>query len=230
MMIGCLCIHGFTGAPNEVNPLADYLKKETDWMIRVPTLPGHGDTLQLKGINYKQWLQHAEEELKWLLEKCEIVYIIGFSMGGLIASYLATLYPVNKLVLLSAAAYYINVKQLAKDIKDIVKDTVKGDLGTNELFLRYKKKITATPIGATVQFRKLVSKVRKILPEVKIPTFIAQGENDGIVPMKSAQYLYDSIGASIKEVLYIPNSKHHICHCDQNEQLFKEILFFLKSE
>jgi carboxylesterase len=226
-MIGCLCIHGFTGSPYEVAPLVSFLEKRTDWLLVVPTLPGHGDTLSLKGISYTQWLEHAEKELKWLLSKCEIVYVIGFSMGGLIASYLATMYPIDKLVLLSAAAYYINFKQLAEDIKEIVLDSIKGSLASNELFLRYKKKITATPIGATIQFRKLVSQVRPMLPQVHCPTLIAQGESDGIVPMKSAQYLYEYIGANTKEILYIPGSKHHICHCEQNERLFEKILSFL---
>ncbi|WP_442597595.1 alpha/beta hydrolase [Neobacillus sp. D3-1R] len=229
-MIGCLCIHGFTGAPYEVAPLADYLEKKTDWMIRVPTLPGHGEVLQLKGITYQKWLEHAEYELQGLLDNCEQVYCIGFSMGGLIASYLATKYKIDKLVLLSAAAYYINFKQLTEDMKEMVKDTLRGEINQNELFLRYKKKITATPIGATIQFRKLVTEVRRILPEVTIPTFIAQGESDGIVPMKSAQFLFETIGASKKELLYIPKSKHHICHCDENEKLFEEILAFLQSD
>jgi carboxylesterase len=227
-MIGCLCIHGFTGSPYEVAPLVSFLEKNTDWLLRVPTLPGHGDTLQLRGVTYKQWLQHSENELRWLMSKCEKVYVIGFSMGGLIASYLATKFPIDKLVLLSAAAYYINLKQLAMDIKDMVRDSFKGNLTSNELFLRYKKKITATPIEATIQFRKVVTKVRPILPEIKIPTFIAQGEVDGIVPIKSAQYLYEQIGTKTKEILYIPNSKHHICHCDQNELLFEKILLFLQ--
>jgi carboxylesterase len=229
-MIGCLCIHGFTGAPYEVAPLADFLEKHTDWLISLPTLPGHGDNLQLKGVSYNQWLKHAEDELKWLQSKCEVVYLIGFSMGGLIASYLAAKYKVNKLVLLSAAAYYINVKQLAEDIKDMIRDSFKGVLRDNELFLRYKKKITATPIGATLQFRKLVSEVRPILTEIKIPTFIAQGELDGIVPMKSARYLYETIGATKKEILYIPNSKHHICYCEENRLLFEKVLLFLQKD
>jgi carboxylesterase len=226
-MIGCLCIHGFTGSPYEVAPLVAFLEKKTDWLLRVPTLPGHGDILQLKGVSYKEWLEHAERELKSLLEICETVYIIGFSMGGIIASYLVTKYSINKLVLLSAAAYYINLKQLAEDMKEMFRDSLKGNLASNELFQRYKKKITGTNIGATIQFRKLVSEVRPMLPEVKIPTLIAQGEADGIVPMKSAQYLYENIGANTKEILYIPKSKHHICHCDENELLFEKILSFL---
>ncbi|WML50198.1 alpha/beta fold hydrolase [Neobacillus sp. PS3-34] len=155
-MIGCLCIHGFTGAPYEVEPLVEYLKEQTDWLFSVPTLPGHGDNLSLKGIKYQQWIEYAEEELKKLLANCDQVYVIGFSMGGLIASYLAANYNIDKLVLLSAAAYYINPRQLVLDLKNVLIDTVQGNIAKNELFLRYKRKIIQTPLEATLQFRRLV--------------------------------------------------------------------------
>ncbi|WP_066301716.1 alpha/beta hydrolase [Bacillus sp. FJAT-29937] len=226
-MIGCLCIHGFTGAPFEVEPLVSYLKKRTNWEIAVPTLPGHGDTLSLKGIEYKNWIEHAEQELRQLIEKCETVYVIGFSMGGLIASYLAVHYPVTKLVLLSAAAYYVNPKQLLLDIGEMAKDAFRGRLTENEMFMRYKRKILATPITATLQFRRLVAAIRPILGKIEIPTLIAQGECDGVVPPKSAQYLYHRIGTSVKKLIYLKESKHLICHCDERENLFSEIYQFL---
>ena len=227
-MIGCLCIHGFTGAPSEVDPLVEYLENETDWKLAVPTLPGHGDTLALKGIEYNQWIKHAEQELEKLLQSCEKVYVVGFSMGGMIASYLAVHFPVEKLVLLSAAAYYVNPKQLLVDIGLMFKDLYKGKLHDNELFLRYKRKIKETPLTATLQFRKLVSSVRPLLTEVSVPTFIAQGEIDGVVPPKTAQYLYNHIGSSSKKLFYLKNSKHLICHCEERVNLFENILFFLE--
>ncbi|MDZ5474590.1 alpha/beta fold hydrolase [Bacillus sp. 31A1R] len=229
-MIGCLCIHGFTGSPSEVEPLVDYLKHQTNWQIVVPTLPGHGELLNLKGISYNQWIEHAENELKKLLASCEKVFVIGFSMGGLIASYLAVHYPIDKLILLSAAAYYVNPKQLALDVSGMLKDASRGKLLENELFLRYKKKIKETPLTATIQFRKLVANIRPILEKVNIPTLIAQGECDGVVPPKSAQFLYNSISTMNKRLLYFKESKHLICHCDERERLFKEVYTFLNDE
>ncbi|MBT2695304.1 alpha/beta fold hydrolase [Bacillus sp. ISL-55] len=229
-MIGCLLIHGFTGSPFEVEPLAQSLKERTDWKIVVPTLPGHGDELRLKGIKHDEWLNHAENELKALLKECDTVYVVGFSMGGLIASYLASNYRVDKLVLLSAAAYYVNPKQLASDIKEMMRDTLKGNLKENELFRRYTRKIKETPMTATLQFRRLVSKIKPILNDVKVPTLIAQGESDGIVPPKSAHYLYENIGAEEKRLIFYKNSKHLICHCDEKEHLFDEVYDFLTSK
>ncbi|HWJ77479.1 MAG TPA: alpha/beta fold hydrolase [Niallia sp.] len=227
-MTACLCIHGFTGSPNEVMPLVKFIEQNTDWEVSIPTLPGHGENLQLKGISYHEWLVYAEKELEKLLNTHEKVYVIGFSMGGLIASYLTTQYPVDKLILLSAAAYYINPRQLGKDITKIVLDLVKGKQSENELYIRYTNKIKNTPLAAAIQFRKLVRYVRPKLPEVQIPTFIAQGDSDGIVPLKSAAYLYNTIRAEQKRIIYVKDSKHLICHSDSSQHLFEEILAFLK--
>jgi carboxylesterase len=228
MMIGCLCIHGFTGSPDEVAPLAEYLQKRTDWVIKTPTLPGHGKQLQLKGITYDQWFQAAERELQALMEICETIYVIGFSMGGVIAVYLAEKYKIDKLVLLSAAFYYVNPRQLIKDIHEIVRDGWRRRLRENPLFIRYKNKILATPLTAILEFRKLVNEVRPRLPNVHIPALIVQGEKDAIVPMKSAHYLYNKIGSSQKKLLFLRDSYHHVCHGPDRYLLFCEVEKFLR--
>lgn len=228
LMIGCLCIHGFTGAPFEVAPLVQFLEERTNWHFAVPTLPGHGDTLDLKGVHYNEWIDHADKALRGLMETCDTIYVIGFSMGGLIASYLAAHYPIDKLILLSTAAYYVNPKQLALDINEMFKDSFKGKLTDNELFIRYKRKILQTPLSATIQFRTLVTKVRPLLSGIHSPTLIAQGQCDGIVPPKSAKYLYSNIGAQHKKLIFYRNAKHLICYSDEREQLFWEVLLFLQ--
>jgi carboxylesterase len=227
-MIGCLCIHGFTGGPYEVEPLAHYLRERTGWLIETPTLPGHGETLQLKGITYDQWFHAAEEELQKLMKKCDIVYVIGFSMGGVIAAYLATKYPIEKLVLLSPAFYYVNPRQLLKDIRGMIRDSLRRQLKENPLFVRYKTKIVSTPFTAALEFRKLVNEVRPHLPHVHIPVLIVQGNEDGIVPIKSARYVYETIGSSAKKLLFLPSSHHHVCHGPDRQQLCEEVEIFLK--
>jgi len=226
-MIGCLLIHGFTGAPYEVEPLAAFLKERTDWEIRVPTLPGHGAPGSLKGVQYQEWIDYAEAELTQLAVTCNEVYVIGFSMGGMIASFLAAKYPVDKLILLSAAAFYVNPKQLAVDMKEMIKDSLHGKLRDNELFLRYKRKIKETPLAATFQFRRLVSFIKPLLHQVNVPTFIAQGECDGIVPPKSAEYLFHTISTKQKKLAFFKHSKHHICYCEERDLLFSQVLDFL---
>ena len=93
-MIGCLMIHGYTGSPYEISPLANHLEDRTNWKIEVPTLPGHGKNLDLRDVSHESWIETAEKELQQLMQNCDEIYLIGFSMGGMIASYLAAKYEV----------------------------------------------------------------------------------------------------------------------------------------
>lgn len=226
-MDGCLCIHGFTGSPYEVQPLADYLRAHTDWKIAVPVLPGHGETLSLKKISCNEWLDCAEAALLKLLDECETVYIIGFSMGGLIAAYLAARYPVRKLVMLSAAAKYLNPAQAREDLRLMVQDLREKKLHENELFLRYREKLLMTPPSAARQFQKVVGLARPALRKINIPVFIAQGTSDGIVPVKSAAYIYRRLSSAERHLYYSEGAKHLICHTGNTEELFKKVFTFL---
>ena len=133
MKTGVLCIHGFTGGPYEVQPIADYLENNTDWKIVVPTLPGHGETLELKKFRAENWMMEAELALRKLQKEVDQVIVIGFSMGGLIAIYLAKRYKIEKLVLLSAAAKYIYPTQILQDIREIAKEAMVGKLEANDV-------------------------------------------------------------------------------------------------
>ena len=71
MKTGVLCIHGFTGGPYEIQPFVDYLQAHTNWRIVVPTLPGHGETLELKKCNSRIWMMAAELALRQLQKEVD---------------------------------------------------------------------------------------------------------------------------------------------------------------
>ncbi|MFB6499649.1 alpha/beta hydrolase [Bacillus haynesii] len=227
-MIGCLCIHGFTGAPYELEPLASHLKQTADWQVEMITLPGHGEIPVLKGVCFQEWIACAEVELVRLLKTCDTVFLIGFSMGGMIAAYLAGKYPVSRLVLLSAAAQYISPGQLIQDLKNVIKDSLQGKLEDNLLYKRYKQKLTSTPVSSAFQFRKLVKMTKPALKNLRIPVLIVQGECDSIVPLSSAYYLYETIPSEEKELCLLPESKHHVCLEENSATLFQTVEAFLK--
>src|SRR5690625_6465964 len=69
-----------------------------------------------------------------LMEECAILYVIGFSMGGMIAAYLAAKYDVEKLVLLAPARKYISVGKIARRIGEVVMDAFRGKLDDNDFY------------------------------------------------------------------------------------------------
>ena len=230
METGVLFLHGFSGGPYEVQPFVDFIKERTDWILSIPTLPGHGDAehLEMKGYKAEHWLMEAEIACRELSKQVDEVMIVGFSMGGVIAMYLAMRYKVKKLVLLSAAVKYVSPMQLVKDIRTIAQDMIYHRLKENELFARYKFKLENVPLSATVEFMKVVRKTKPYIQQITCPTFIVQGSLDGIVPSNTAQLLFDQI-ASIEKYMYISKrGKHHICYSEDCEQWFEEVYHFLK--
>jgi|SRR5690625_3572793 len=226
-MIGCLIIHGYTGGPHEVQPLADYLLEQTDWDIVVPTLPGHGKNLQLEDASYRKWLKAAEKSLKRLKNKYEEIYLIGFSMGGMIAAYLAAKYNVNKLVLLATAGKFLSLKQMTLDFGDVIKDLIRGNLQQNSTYLRYKRKVGKVPFRANIEFLKLVRYTRSYLKSIKSPVLIAQGQQDGVVPVRAASYLDKEISSPQKQVVLFEQSDHQICLGNDKDTLNAMVHDFL---
>ncbi|RKJ64207.1 alpha/beta fold hydrolase [Butyricicoccus sp. 1XD8-22] len=230
MTKGILMLHGFTGGPYEVRPLANFIRNETEWIVETPTFCGHGETLSLKGYKAEHWLLDAEVAYRKLARKCDEVIVVGFSMGGMIALYLATKYKVEKLVLLSPAAKYIAPVQLLKDIRQIIKDAINGHLKDNELFKRYESKINNVPVSSAVQFMRIVKMVTPYISKINVPTYLIQGRCDGIVPYTTAQYLYDQLPCSEKYIFFSQNGKHHICYSDDCDIWFPGILKFLQED
>lgn len=226
--IGVLMLHGFSGGPYEIIPFADFIKENTNWLIETPTLTGHGDMLSLRGYKAEHWLMDAEIAFRQLAKKVDEVIVVGFSMGGLIALYLAKRYKIKKLVLLSPAVKYIAPFQLLKDIKLMVVDVMNGQLKENELFKRYESKIKNVPVSATFQFMKIVKVVEPYIRSINLPTYIVQGQCDGIVPYTTANYLYEQLASTEKHLFFSPKGKHHICYSDDCDLWFPKVLNFLQ--
>lgn len=216
-MIGCLLIHGYTGGPYELGPLAQYLKEQTDWHIEVPTLPGHGKELDLKNTTFEDWIAAAENSLKELAFTYDRIYLVGFSMGGMIAAYLAAKYKVTKLVLLATAGKYLDFKQIRLDIHHVIKDSFRGELENNKIYNHYKQKLGQVPIKANFEFLKLINYTRPYLKQIETPVFIAHGQQDGVVPYKTAYYLDKEIHSKHKEIVLLDRSRHLLCLGDDKD-------------
>ncbi|WP_345739447.1 alpha/beta hydrolase [Virgibacillus salarius] len=165
-----------------------------------------------------------------LKAKFETIYLIGFSMGGMIAAYLAAKYNVNKLVLLATSGKYLSFKQIGLDVAGVLTDAMKGNLRKNKLYQNYRKKIGAVPLKSNIEFLKLVKFTRRYLRKIDSPVLIAQGQQDGMVPYKTAYYLNKEITSKRKEVVFFERSRHLICLGDDKDTLNQLVFSFLTKE
>lgn len=219
---GCLIIHGFGGSIEEVIPLARSLKEE-GYVVVCPTLAGHtGKRQDLKGIKYQDWILSAEKELEVLLAACENVYLIGFSMGGLIALTIASKYKVAGVVTLNSPIYYWDIKRI---VLNIVGDIRKRKL---ENIRHYLRSSCSFPLSALLNFRMLLSKTKSQIKEVQCPVFVAQALEDDTVRKNSARYIYCNIASNKKFIRYYENSGHLILWSKVSAEVIQDVRSFMR--
>jgi carboxylesterase len=86
---GVLVLHGFTGNPSSMRPIAERLAA-AGYSVELPRLPGHGTTVEdMMTTTWADWSKTAEQAYDELAERCERVAVVGLSMGGGLAAYLA---------------------------------------------------------------------------------------------------------------------------------------------
>ena len=92
-------IHGYTGSPTDFNNLGKYLHDRFNANVKIIRLVGHGEKIEsLDELEYKDFLTHAERELKKDIAKRRKIIIGGLSVGGFIAMQLASKYPVKGVI------------------------------------------------------------------------------------------------------------------------------------
>ena len=80
--IGVLLVHGYTGSPASMRPWGEFLHSK-GYTVRVPLLPGHGSKAEdLNEVKWQEWPAKVIFELSELQKTCDMIFLVGLSMGG----------------------------------------------------------------------------------------------------------------------------------------------------
>jgi esterase/lipase len=211
-----LLIHGFTGAPSDVEPITNMLRAH-DWNCHAPMLPGHEDGFaNIGSVRWTDWLATVEEEARQCAERYGSFSVVGFSMGGLLAAYVANRYPVERVVLLNASVIYVSPMRLFSFLWEKLRERDMTQL----------RRVSRIPQTALLQFMKMAAKLRHEFRHIRQPTLICQSGRDQIVHPRSADYLKRVIPGET-QVITFPRSKHVICWDVETEQVLSCVKRFL---
>lgn len=225
---GVLLIHGFTGSPSEMSLLASHLHKHnyTTYSVR---LPGHSTTVEdLATTQYRQWLGAVEDGYHALNDRCEKVSVVGMSMGGLLALYLAHSFDVHKLVSLATPIYIrdkrLPLLQLYSLFRQYV--TKKQRVYNIDVHIRYDK----IPIKAVGEMIKLMEYVKPLLPQITSRCLVMQSAVEHTLKPESAEYIYSNIGSIDKQLVWKYHSGHMLILDKEREAVFEDIRQFLEGD
>lgn len=213
----CLLLHGFTGGPFEVEPLAEYLQGK-GWQCRIPVLPGHegGDPTALREVDHRQWVAASAKEAEELCRRHGSIDLVGFSMGGLLSVLLSVKLPIHRLVLLGTPYIYLSPSRFLKEFASHYKERDLSEFRT----------VRRTPLRAAWQFTRLVREAKRELPRIQVPTLIVQGERDHVIHPVSAKLLAQRMTFQ-PDMLWLPHSRHRLCLEEEAPQLFAAVERFL---
>lgn len=215
-----LIIHGFTGNLYDNEYLMNYLEYDRWFDVYAKTLPGH-DRDRFCNAKYTDWLQFVDNEIEILKALgYKSIYVVGHSMGGVLASYVASRHKeIKKIVLVNAAFDYINLKQN------------KIDIIHNKDFTKYEhvlEKIMRTSPKFFVEFTKLVKANQNVLENVTCETLVLQSDGDEIIPFETGEKIYNALSSTKKYLTVIKDCSHIALSSDRKEDVSEYIRLFLK--
>ncbi|NEX11327.1 MAG: alpha/beta hydrolase [Prosthecochloris sp.] len=230
--VGVLIIHGFTATLESVMGLVDPLR-EMGVRVSVPVLRGHGadSPEMLRGVTWQDWMKDAETAFLELSQSVDRVFVVGHSMGGLIALNLAAKYRERIDGVVVAAPAIRLVSMLAPDrplhfLTPILQSVVRNwdlkvafsDPDEDGARVHY----SWAPTDAIRSFFDLISFTHSRLHDISCPVLILHNRAEKTVLPESASIVYDNIATpeEDKELVWLERSEHQMfCDCEKERAI-----------
>ncbi len=225
---GLLLIHGFTGSPGEMRPLAEHLAQE-GYSVTVPILAGHCCTVEeMNRTSYSDWIQSAYNAYTELACSTDRIIVVGHSMGGLIAVYLANRYKVAGVVSVCTPIHFVNWGARLAPVIGLFKPVHTGRSTRNPEVNQYLGGYDAMPLRAVRSLTRLRNIVRDELGSLRTPILVQQARYDMTVRPSSAQYIYDHVGSESKEIRWYERSGHMLPVDVDRKEVWADVLALVR--
>ena len=231
--IGCLLIHGFSGTPQNLRPLGDFLARR-GLTVLAPRLAGHGTSVdEFERSTAADWIASVDVGLEQLRRSCSTVFVVGISMGGTLALHvgatrgeaIAGVGCINSPVMGKpaadavaqaaetpprSAAPWTNPRMLTKDL---------GSAGITYL---------EVPKIAVQQAWALIKKVQGELGQIQVPTILFYSRDDAVVSPNNGPHIMERLGSREKRLVELTDSAHEATLDFDLERIALEWLAFLR--
>lgn len=229
--VGALLVHGFTGSPQSMRPLGEYLA-ERGIAVVAPRLPGHGTAWQdLNNVRKaEQWVQHVEDAFNTFSAEKDEVFLVGLSFGAALSLNFAAHYP-EKVDGIVALATFLLTKDPRRFLSPIIRRVVTSIPGAgNDIADPEQRELCydRLPTGAAHVMLQWVKQARRNLGAVRAPILLMHSHNDHTAHPSTAPLVYDSVSSEDKQLVWVDDSYHVITLDRDRAEVYRRTYEFIK--
>jgi carboxylesterase len=200
---GALVLHGFTGNPHSMRGVAMALA-DAGLTVELPLLPGHGtEVADMLPTRWSDWTACVKQAYTSLAARCDGVVVVGLSMGGLLALWLAERHPeIAGLVLINPMVLppdetLVSLVQTMLDAGEELAPGIGSDIARDGVV---ETSYAETPLRAALSLFTAVSEVSEELEAVACPVLLFTSAEDHVVDPLSSDVLVARLTAPVEQV------------------------------
>jgi carboxylesterase len=221
---GVLVLHGFTGNPQSMRPLAEVIA-DAGYSVELPRLPGHGTSVEdMMTTKWDDWAGTAEAAHDELAARCDAVALVGLSMGGALACHVAeSRHGVGGLVLINPL-----VMPPPREMLDGLDQLIDSGVETIEAIGSDIKKegskefsYPATPLLAARSLFEGVARVHEGLSGITAPILLLSSREDHVVTSDNGDEVERATGGPVERV-WLEDS-YHVATLDNDAGLIESL-------
>ncbi len=227
---GMLCLHGFTGNPTSMRPIAEAVAA-AGFSVELPRLPGHGTTVDdMMTTGWDDWSAEAEAALGRLQARCDKVVVGGLSMGGALAVWLGSRHPeLAGLVCINTV-----VQSQPPEVVDMVKGmldegtTTMPAIGSDIADPDVKESAyEATPLAPLLSMLASLESLPDELGRITCPVLIATSPQDHVVDPVNSDVLAAGVAGPVERIT-LERSYHVATLDDDGPHLQQQVVAFVR--
>ncbi|MDA8357927.1 MAG: alpha/beta fold hydrolase [Actinomycetota bacterium] len=207
---GALVLHGFTGNPQSMEGVAGHLAA-AGLDVELPTLPGHGTRIEdLVPKRWEDWSAAADSSYAAIAARCGRVAVVGLSMGGTLACWLAERHPeiaglvlVNPLVEPPDEQFRSAVRSLLESGTEIAPG-IGSDIADPDA---HETTYDGAPLAAALSLFEGTDEVAAGLAGITCPVLLFSSREDHVVAPSSGDLVVSSVRGPVERV-WLERSYH----------------------
>ncbi len=229
-VVGVLLVHGLNGTTSDFAELEEFLQAHgmiTNNML----LPGHGvHVRELMSKGWSDWAKAVRAELNALKQRCDVLFLVGHSLGGALVLHVAAHEEVAGLVSMCAPLYMHPwtelIIRLAKGVIPLLPSL--GEDVHWQIRRRHKRDVYRwMPVSSVESMLRYLPQLRAELPRITAPALVMTSIYDHVVPARDGREIYKLLGSQEKHLVTLHRSYHVIMKDRDRDEVFARTAAFI---